>query len=75
MNKNRAEDIMHMMLMEMPTQVVSHKEVENFVNFDFDQFGNEFVVTETCDEHTKTITIKNINTGETIVIIENYYEI
>ena len=73
LNKNRAETFhTFMMDMEMPTQVVDIEE-ENFVNFDFDQFDDEFVVIETYDEQTKTTKIKNINTGETIVIVEKRY--
>lgn len=74
LNKNRAETFhTFMMDMEMPTQVVGLEEVEKFFNFDFDQFGNEFIIAETYDEQTKSIKIKNMNTGETIVIVEKRY--
>lgn len=73
-NKNRAETF-HAFMMDMVrhTQTVAFEERENFVNSDFDQSDDEIVVTETYDEQTKTITIKNIKTGETIVIVEKRY--
>lgn len=74
LNKHSAENKMIRMPMEMPTQIVNLEEGEKFVNFDFSgQYGNEIVVTEICDENkqTKTYKITNINTGRTIVVIEN----
>lgn len=77
LNKHRAENKMihiPMMSMEMPTQFVNLEKGEKLVDFDFSgRYGNEIVVTEICDENkqTKTYKITNINTGRTIMVIEN----